>query len=487
MKIKKLVLLAMCILFSILLHTQTFEKYIKTKFDDIVYNAVEIDDNHVVFVLNSGSYSDQIYDAKIYKLNTFSGEFVDSVDVVCSNPDYYQESIDYVAKLGDTAFIIIGNVKDIAITDRQMFIGIYDFQLNCIFDTVVGDPNIIVTFFNHIIDNNILLSVGARGPGISQQTLLYITDIFGNFIAERIFNHEGWVITSIVQPEGSDFYHLYQYWSTYHSFYVLNKNTLETDTIIEYPLGYLPRDAMNAPDAGEYYVAGRQYDTEYPPQLGSFLSYLKVSDNGQAIQQFNFEMDNEVTYYTYQSFDYNSSNIYFGGGYPCTWDPSLLFYPEERYILLNKISHDGELIWQNFYKGDVNYMPFKILATNDGGALIFSTRYDWNDPIPNQRDVHILKIDSTGYYSPITGTEEVVEQPRQVLVYPNPVKDKLHFVFGLYSNLTISIYDASGREMISETYHRSPTLDLSGFKKGLYLYRITGARGLIENGKIIKE
>jgi hypothetical protein len=42
-------------------------------------------------------------------------------------------------------------------------------------------------------------------------------------------------------------------------------------------------------------------------------------------------------------------------------------------------------------------------------------------------------------------------------------------------------------KMISETYHRSPTLDPSDFKKGLYLYHISGAKGLIEEGKIIKE
>ena len=29
-------------------------------------------------------------------------------------------------------------------------------------------------------------------------------------------------------------------------------------------------------------------------------------------------------------------------------------------------------------------MPYKVLATNDGGALIFSMKYDWNDTIPLQ-------------------------------------------------------------------------------------------------------
>ena len=252
--------------------------------------------------------------------------------------------------------------------------------------------------------------------------------------------------------------------------------------LFQYPLLFYPIDATMDPwNNNNYYVAGKQKNSS---TFQNDLSFLKVNVSGE-FEQFIYPTDQNI-FYTYKCLAQNENSIYFGGVYPFTQQPPTL-YPEPRWIMLFKLNNNGDVIWQNFYKGDVNYMVYKIIATPDGGALCFSTRYDWNDPIPNQRDVHILKIDSTGYYSPITGTEEIVEQPKQILVYPNPVKDKLHFVFGLYSDLTISIYDASGREMISDTYHRSPTLDLSGFKKGLYLYRITGAKGLIDGGKIIKE
>jgi hypothetical protein len=472
-------------IFSCFGFTQTFEKYYRTNMDDIVYTAVSLDDNKVIFPLSSGDYNGN-YISKLYKMDIFTGEFIDSSSVISAGADYSLSSVGFISLIADSSIVITASATEYLSGDIQLFIGILNSALELQFDTIVGDNSISDVFSDTKIINDQLICTGCRNPYGPRHTVVYVTDLEGNFIKEKEYFGQGQLGSTLVDLPGQKF-HLYQYWDTNHSFNIIDKNTLETDTIIPYPLGYLPRNSIVAPDSGVYYVAGRQYDLVYPPQLGSFLSYLKVSDNGQTIQQFNFEMDDEVTYYTNQSFDYNSGNIYFGGGYPCTWVPSFLFYPEARYILLNKISHDGELIWQNFYKGDVNYMPFKILATSDGGALIFSTRYDWNDPIPNQRDVHILKIDSTGYYSPITGTEEVVDQPRQILVYPNPVKDKLHFVFGLYSDLTISIYDAAGREMISETYHRSPTLDLSGFKKGLYLYRITGARGLIEKGKIIKE
>ena len=75
-------------------------------------------------------------------------------------------------------------------------------------------------------------------------------------------------------------------------------------------------------------------------------------------------------------------------------------YPEQRWILIYRLNKDGSIVWQKFYKGEVNYMAYKILATADGGALIFSTRYDWNDSIPMQRDVHILKIEAPDITTP---------------------------------------------------------------------------------------
>jgi hypothetical protein len=132
-------------------------------------------------------------------------------------------------------------------------------------------------------------------------------------------------------------------------------------------------------------------------------------------------------------------------------------------------------------------MPNKIIATKDGGALIVSTKYNWNDPIPMQRDVHILKIDSTGYYDPITRTEEEFEQlNKQILVYPNPVISEVNFVLGLYSNLQLSIYNSTGERKIFQSLPSSQTIDVSELPSGIYVYLLTGKNGFKETGKIIK-
>ena len=133
-------------------------------------------------------------------------------------------------------------------------------------------------------------------------------------------------------------------------------------------------------------------------------------------------------------------------------------------------------------------MVYKILSTPDNGAILFTTKYDWNDPIPNQRDVHILKIDSIGFYTPLTSTEEVLEQmDKQILVYPNPAKDNVNFVFGLYQNLEISIYNLMGEIILSDKYKSSATIDISNLPTGTYIYKITGENGFYEEGKLVKQ
>jgi len=472
-------------LYVILLNSlqgQTFEIKYSTDADDVVFDATFTDSIHATFILSSGTYASGSYSSKLFKLNIENSMFADSVEVKQTNEEYTYEWISKILITGANELTTIGRCRNNNTNDIQIFISRFTTDLEPIGDTIVGDPNLNENFFDVIFSSDsLLVFTGMRSPGL---VWLEERNVKGEFIRNMIYTEQGYLGSTIIEIESLNKYHLYGYWDGDNPYYILNKSDLSVDTIMFYHDRFLPRNAVGSHLDDFYYVGGRHLTI---PVHQDNLFYMKVNKFGEIIQETELFTDS-IAYFTQNCIVTAYSDIYIAGAYPCTWQaPPLEFYPEHRWILMYKLSEAGEVLWQQFYKGEHNYMPFKILATYDGGCLIFSSFYDWNDPIPNQRDVHILKIDSTGYYSPITGTEEVVEQPRQVLVYPNPVKDKLHFVFGLYSDLTISIYDASGREMISEMYHRSPTLDLSGFRKGLYLYRITGAKGLIEKGKIIKE
>lgn len=480
---QKFILLTILFLITVFGITQTFEKYHKTSFDDIVYDAIEINVEEIVFALNYGDYFNSDYNAKLYKINHFSGNYIDSCEIILNNIDYKLIDLGKVFFINQYTLVVIGHCSNINTGDRQIFLAHYNIYLEHIMDTIVGDIENDEWFFDVIYSSDeLLVFSGMEETGIIS---LEERNIFGELVRKKTYTQGGSLASTVYELPIKNKYHLFRYWDTNHSFYIIDKNDLSVDTIVEYPLGFLPRNTIKGLDTSYYYVAGRKLVLMQPEKDN--LSYIKVDSNGEIIQVWEYLTDS-LEYYTYNSFSLNDDYIFFGGAIPCTWTAPLEFYPEQRWIFLNKISHAGEIAWQKFYKGEVNYMPYKILATNDGGALIFSTKYDWNDPIPDQRDLHILKIDSTGYYTPLTGTEEEFEQmEKQILVYPNPVENKVNFIFGLYNDLEINIFDLFGNKEFYNVFKHSAIIDLSHLKPGIYPYTISGRNGFYEQGKLVKK
>jgi len=496
-------------------NSQTFEKYIKTEYDEIVWDAASINENEVVFGYNYG-VAEINYQSKLYKLNWHNGQLTDSVDIPFSYYNEYTfEGIRQILNYNDTLFLAVGQAINIDTQDHQLFIIHFNSSLQISFDTLVGSVENYDKFYDYIInsDGNIV-SVGQaidynrkesltnnsnalngnlnanyypfskndqESADETENLVLYITDVFGNKIERVLYAHPAIFASTIIEIPWGEKYHFIRFFDNEHSFNILDKETLETDTIIEYPIAFRPRMAVKGLTDTMYYLIGRQ---NIVGEEDKYLSYLEINQNGTIEQQHIFNSDSTI-YQSFKTFDLNSTNIYFGGVIPFTYSPPIL-YPERRWILLYKLSLDGEIIWQKFFKGEVNYVPYKLMTTPDNGVLIFSAKYDWNDPIPNQRDVHILKIDSDGNYVPV-GMEEPLLNKNQILVYPNPAKKHMNFTFGLYSDLTIDIFDIHGRKVFSEFFAHSPVVDLSSFTSGVYIYTITSDNGFYERGKLIKE
>lgn len=475
--------LTLVLIITLTIIGQTFEKYHRTPSDELVYDAQFIDSTVCIFPLNIGDFILDTYSVKFFKIDVQTGFFLDSISIEPYFEDYYFQGIFDFLKYNDSLFIGIGKFMKNDHTAQIQYIVHINNDLQVIFDTVVDVPEINESFQKSILSSdNLIISVGKDMNGGGNKLLCEKT-IYGELVRYRNYVYmTPLTSTAVIDIPQKDEYHLFFYGGILHSFYTIDKDSLEIDTIIEYPSQFLPIDGITDPcDTSAYYIAGKQGMTN--PE--NYLSFLKFNTNG-AYVQYIYPNDQNI-FYTYKCLAPSLNYLFFGGVYPFTQSPPFL-YPEQRWILIYRLNKDGSIVWQKFYKGEVNYMAYKILATTDGGALIFSTRYDWNDPIPMQRDVHILKIDSTGYYDPITGTEEELEQMnKQILVYPNPAFNEVNFVLGLYSNLQLSIYNSTGERMIFQTLHHSQSINVSMLPEGIYVYLLTGKNGFKETGKIIKE
>ncbi|MGB0392026.1 MAG: T9SS type A sorting domain-containing protein, partial [Salibacteraceae bacterium] len=127
-----------------------------------------------------------------------------------------------------------------------------------------------------------------------------------------------------------------------------------------------------------------------------------------------------------------------------------------------------------------------IIATPDGGALIASSKYDWNSPYPDQWDIHLLKVDSLGNYTPL-GEEEIIEPNQSIGVYPNPAQNQITITGVSSYPSQLTVYDVLGRVVLSEVINSpSQQVDVSELPKGTVIYRITSSNSNFSGRLILK-
>lgn len=464
---------------------QTFENSYRSLQDDVAYEALQTGNGNFILTTGSGDYYKEDYVIKLFLMDD-TGMFLDSIKLV-QNPDYKYLPPFKLLHYHDN-IILLGNCFHFSSGDCQLYITHLTESFKPIFDTIVGKPNLSENMLEGIIDSDTNIVVTGGTMPLSGTKILAVYDLNGNQLRYREFNEtsQGGAGSALIEVEEFSKYHLYFYYDTQlKRIFVLDKVTLNTDTVYKFPQGFFPRNALWGSNKESYFISGRFTNPSFGPNRTPTM--LKVSKYGDTISHdYYLQHPDTNSLYSLNSFDFESDFLFLANTYNFTETPPLM-YPEPRWIWLMKLNLDGSLVWQHFYKGEVNYMPYKVLATSDGGALVLSTRYDWNDSIPNQRDVHILKVDSNGWYPGIgTGINEF-EEPQQILVYPNPVRDKVKFVTGWYKDLELAIYDMQGNKVFAAFLPGTREVDLSFLRSGVYVYRLTGKDGFAERGKIVKE
>lgn len=133
-------------------------------------------------------------------------------------------------------------------------------------------------------------------------------------------------------------------------------------------------------------------------------------------------------------------------------------------------------------------------ATDDGGFMMVGEAVDecFGAVAPIQRG-WLVKVDSNGCLGPgdpQCWPTDVPHTPvnEMVSVYPNPVRDSWYISNKESKKLEIIITDITGRTILQK--QASSTLiqtDMSHYPPGMYLYRITSNRGILLQGKLLKQ
>jgi hypothetical protein len=87
----------------------------------------------------------------------------------------------------------------------------------------------------------------------------------------------------------------------------------------------------------------------------------------------------------------------------------------------------GQIHWERLiYDSTAAYAVSTVLATSDGGALIFSSKYDWGEDSNYHLRLSVIKIQGNGDI--ISEKEYALPNAPQILeLYPNPATEQVHF------------------------------------------------------------
>ena len=175
---------------------------------------------------------------------------------------------------------------------------------------------------------------------------------------------------------------------------------------------------------------------------------------------------------------------YWGGTYNFIWAAFGHSFFSSSFIL-HKLNKDYSTKWTKKYGGDAYYEMCGLLTTDDGGCMMYGTRYDYNS-IP-KFDAYILKVNADGL---ITSESTIPLALQTVTVFPNPSNGLVHFDYKEpLRDIQIRVVDVKGSivHQVKQSEGVLPTLDLSFLNNGVYFIQILEQNRLFSVSRWVKE
>lgn len=138
-------------------------------------------------------------------------------------------------------------------------------------------------------------------------------------------------------------------------------------------------------------------------------------------------------------------------------------------------------------KDSAYYYPWTVCATSDGGALIFSGKYDWRHTMDPHFFLSVIKIQANG--DVVSENEYPIANGKPLEVFPNPAKEYLNFEApDDKTPKSYVIFDLKGGVMEQSALEpEQQRISISPLKPGLYFFRIEDAEGNSYLGRFVKE
>lgn len=172
-------------------------------------------------------------------------------------------------------------------------------------------------------------------------------------------------------------------------------------------------------------------------------------------------------------------NFYLGGTYNLDFS-DFNFGNTDSKFLLAKYELSLSKLWEKKYGGSAYYFMAGILATSDGGCIMYGHRYKSDTRL----EAYALKVDGEGL---ITNTLDLPLAEESVYIYPNPFRENLQVELKSNSQLELVIYDSFGKTVLKKTISDMKTyINVTTLENGMYFFQILKKGLLLHSGQLVK-
>ena len=502
----KQILILLLIAFSYNAYSQSaFELLIKSDEDEILTDAIELENNDIIMVGAIGTFHGQhsnypvFENSYILKINS-QGEIISEKYIILEDSCF---AIQNILLNNNSEIIIIGTAmrKDIGYANVFVYQK-YDLDFNLLMDKRYKAPKHEVDIKIHktnIISTNLIIcgfTHQSKNVGFDLDMFYFKIDEQGDSINSNFFISDEENISMafdiIEKMDGSGYYSLtigYPFSDQTAGGHILN---MDNDLNV---LSYknIPENIYNNGDLKwftdtTYIHTGHKYrdgNLNYMRNLG--ISILDTAHNIISSNNFGV-MDTISLAGAYKSLEYNIGDefIYLCGTYNYDFIAGGPFSYKETHIQFVKTNLELEPVWEKFYKGDACYVVMFFKKTNDGGFLFLSSRYD-SETQDHERDIHVLKVDADGNMP--TNIENADVEVTELIIYPNPGTNLLQIRTAVQQlGGVFYIYDITGKQIMQQYINTSISqINTSNLPGGTYIYKYINNNKLIETGKWVKK
>jgi hypothetical protein len=493
----KNILLIYFIGYSFLLNgqNQSFDFAFNGYKNNQIRSAVKMRDGNVLFVVQGYDQS-RFKGSSLIKLNT-KGQLIDSIKLSTDTTSIYAFRI-VKSSLG---YAVIGSVY--IKPQSYLYVAFYDENLRLIKESkkeVLSGLQELTADFDR--DSNIILGGGIDEKGSSD----YIPRLFGAKINKNgdilMVKHQypvisnqlkdtipyiGWFDYMQVKKDSSQYVFfdgrkIVMVDSNFNA--IFSKQMPETivcppcdfSTLLTYsfyPTALRINDTL-------YYVAGKGF-----LQNERVLYILKMHLHKGKLALKTFKIPSVIQGIAlHHGIDTTKNGFIYHGGVYNSFFP--LSTPSDNtdttQFILRKLDRDFNVLWTNQYSKNHFHFMNGVLATEDGGCMMYGQRYNFNSE--GLVEGYVLKVDGNG----VTSSETIIPLSISTIsASPNPSNGIIQInIENVTKKLSYQFFDMSGKMIKSlQSDASNPNFDLSFVSSGTYFFIVSNGSNLFGRGKVI--